>query len=283
MKTAESISDLRLLLNSAPRPIGFVPTMGFLHQGHLSLVEASIRENKTTVVSIYVNPLQFAPGEDFKQYPRDPEADRRMLSEIGTDVLFMPSDLELFPAGFGTQVEVPAMSEALCGRHRPGHFRGVATIVLKLFNLVKPDSAYFGRKDAQQALIIKRMSRDLNLDLKIRTLPTVRDRDGLALSSRNSYLSPEERKKAPALSAALREAERLVSLGEKNTALIKQAMLAVLDGTAGIETEYCETVSLDTMRPLETVEPGNTLIAVAVRIGGTRLIDNTVIGDLDQC
>jgi pantoate--beta-alanine ligase len=226
--------------------IGLVPTMGAFHEGHLSLFRAARAENDTVVASLFVNPAQFTPGEDLDRYPRDEERDARLAEEEGVDVLFIPTAGEIYPAGFQTWVEVEQLGSLLEGEHRPGHFRGVATVCLKLFNIVRPDRAYFGQKDAQQAAVIRRMARDLAVPVEIRVCPTVRDEDGLAFSSRNDYLSPEERAKALALPRALRARDR-----------------TLLDG---LEVDYFEEADF---------EP--RVLAAAVRVGGTRLIDNVVL------
>ena len=244
MKTVRTISELRAELGEA-RP-GFVPTMGAFHEGHLSLIRAARAENDLIVVSLFVNPAQFGQGEDFSRYPRDETQDSAQAEAEGADYLFAPSRDELYPPGFQTWVEVEEVSKPLEGAARPGHFRGVATVCLKLFNIVRPRRAYFGQKDAQQVAVIKRMARDLDLDLEIRVLPTVREEDGLALSSRNAYLSPEERQAALALPRALQARDR-----------------SLLNG---LEVDYFEEADF---------EP--RVLAAAVRVGTTRLIDNVVL------
>ena len=252
MRTVRTIAEVRAALAGAGET-GLVPTMGAFHEGHLSLFGAARAENDTLVVSLFVNPAQFAPGEDLARYPRDEERDARLAAEHGVDILFAPADGELYPPGFQTWVEVEELSQPFEGAFRPGHFRGVATLCLKLFNVVRPARAYFGQKDAQQAAVIKRMVRDLDLELEIRVLPTVRDGDGLALSSRNAYLSPAEREAALALPRALQARDR-----------------ALLDG---LEVDYFEEADF---------EP--RVLAAAVRVGGTRLIDNVVLeeGEPDE-
>ncbi len=268
------------------RSIGFVPTMGTLHQGHLSLVEQSKKENNITVVSIFVNPTQFAPGEDFAAYPRDFETDKKALRELGVDILFLPGGREIYPDGYSTYVEVEKPGQVLCGRTRPTHFRGVTTVVLKLFNIVTPDNAYFGRKDAQQAVIIKKMVKDLDLDVTIRTLPIVRAADGLALSSRNTYLSRDEREAALALSRGLRKAEQFVGDGLRKAADIKQIIEKELETGELIKIDYIEVVSLTTLEPFDAgnkdaeIDVNNTLTAAAIWVGKTRLIDNFILGDI---
>jgi pantoate--beta-alanine ligase len=254
--------------------------MGYLHDGHLSLVDRCREENDVTIVSIFVNPTQFGPGEDFDSYPRDLGRDRRLLQERGVDIVFYPSREELYPQDYLTYVEVEQLGGVLCGAARPGHFRGVTTIVSKLLNIVAPSRAYFGRKDAQQAIIIKRMVRDLNMDTDIRTLPIVRDEDGLALSSRNSYLSSEERKAALCLQAALRQAEAAIRSGLLESAALKELIVGKIREHPLVTVDYVEMVSLDRLETLDTVEPGNTLVAAAVRVGKARLIDNFILGDI---
>ena len=283
MKTCRTIASLRRAL-AVPIPgkgrLGFVPTMGFLHEGHLSLVRASCRENDLTVVSIYVNSSQFGPGEDLGRYPRDPRQDAAKLRREGVDILFMPADAEMYPPGFRTWVDVTGLDGKLCGGSRPGHFRGVTTVVLKLFMLLKPQRAYFGQKDAQQALIIARMIRDLNLPVRLRVLPIVRDADGLALSSRNVFLSAEERRAALALPKALRRARALIEAGERDARALRAAMRAEISRQRLLAIDYIAVVRLDDLEETARVEPGNTLVAAAVRAGRTRLIDNILSGEI---
>jgi len=268
------------------RHIGFVPTMGYLHEGHLSLVEQCRNENDITVVSIFVNPTQFAPNEDFAAYPRDFEKDEKALREMGVDILFLPEAGEIYPQGYLTYVEVEKLGKALCGKTRPTHFRGVTTVVLKLFNMVTPDRAYFGRKDAQQAVIIKKMVKDLNLDITIRTLPIVRDADGLALSSRNTYLSPEEREAALCLPRGLRKAKQLIATGLRKVTDVKKEIRKELETNELIKIDYVEVVSLTTLEPFEAgkaeteIDMNDTLTAAAIWVGRTRLIDNFILGDI---
>ncbi|MGB9835214.1 MAG: pantoate--beta-alanine ligase [Candidatus Saccharicenans sp.] len=253
--------------------IGFVPTMGYLHEGHLSLVRESKKRTDRTVVSIFVNPTQFGPNEDYQVYPRDLERDQKLLSREGVDLLFYPSVEVMYPEGYKTFVEVKDLQDRLCGRSRPGHFRGVCTVVLKLFNIVQPDEAFFGWKDAQQVIILQKMVEDLNVPVKITPLPLVRDHDGLALSSRNTYLSPEERKAALVLNRSLDLAAELINKGERSAELIKRRMLELIQQEPLARVDYVEVVDLKTLEPLEQVRE-NTLIALAVFIGRTRLIDN---------
>jgi len=257
MKTVHTIPELRAALASAGR-VGLVPTMGAFHDGHLSLFRAARDECDTVVVSLFLNPTQFGANEDLTRYPRDEPRDSKLAQDAGVDILFAPSAGEMYPEGFGTWVEVENTGAE--GNARPGHFRGVATVCLKLFNIVRPQAAYFGQKDARQVSVLRRMLRDLNLDLELRVLPTVRDADGLALSSRNAYLSDEERRAAVALPRAL-EAGR--SARTQGSDPVKAARAAL----NGLEPDYVELVDLD----------GATVLAAAARIGSTRLIDNVVL------
>ncbi len=253
--------------------VGFVPTMGYLHEGHLNLVREARKQTDRVVVSIFVNPTQFGPNEDYQVYPRDFDRDRELLSKEGVDLIFYPSVEVMYPEGYKTYVEVKDLQDRLCGRSRPGHFRGVCTVVLKLFNIVQPEEAFFGWKDAQQVIILQKMVEDLNLPVKIVPLPLVRDDDGLALSSRNTYLSPEERKAALVLSRSLDLAAELIKSGEKRAEVIKNRMLELIQQEPRARVDYVEIVDLRTLEPLEQVQD-NTLIALAVFIGRTRLIDN---------
>ena len=281
MKTCRTVASLRRALAAAgKKQIGFVPTMGFLHEGHLSLVRRCRRENDVTVVSIYVNPAQFGPAEDLKRYPRDPRRDSALLKKEDVDVLYLPDDAEMYPPPYRTWVRVEELESKLCGRSRPGHFRGVATVVLKLFNQVGPRRAYFGQKDAQQALIIRRMILDLDLGVRLRVLPIVRDADGLALSSRNVYLSAAERRAALALPRSLRRAQTLIEAGKKDSQALRAAMAAEMAREPLLAVDYIAVVRLDDLEETARIEPGNTLVAAAVRVGTTRLIDNTLSGEI---
>jgi pantoate--beta-alanine ligase len=256
------------------RSIGLVPTMGCLHDGHLSLLRAARAECDVVVMSLFVNPAQFGPGEDLERYPRDEARDAELAAEGGVDLIYAPPVAEVYPEGFATAVEVAGLTEVLDGdpaRRGPGHFRGVTTVVAKLFNTVQPDIAYFGRKDAQQLAAIRRMVRDLDFPVRIEGLPTVREPDGLAMSSRNAYLGPEERDRATALSRALREVERVAREGSLAPAL-EAARRVIAD--AGIEPEYLEARDPESLRPLTNPNGRPALIAVAARVGGARLIDN---------
>ena len=259
------------------RTIGFVPTMGYLHEGHLSLIRAAREECDIVVVSIFVNPAQFAPGEDLDRYPRDMEQDERLAEKEEVDVIFTPSTGEMYPDGHAACVEMTGpLTETLCGVSRPGHFRGVITVCAKLFNIVRPHKSYFGQKDAQQAAVIKHMVRDLNMPVEICTMPVVREKDGLAMSSRNIYLSGGERQQALGLSRSLERAEKMITGGEVSAEGIKEEIRKVLRESKDIRIDYVEVVDADSLESLETVAD-NTLIAIAAFVGDTRLIDNIVI------
>jgi pantoate--beta-alanine ligase len=264
-------------LRQKGRSIGLVPTMGALHEGHLSLIRQARKENDISVVSIFVNPIQFSPREDFSRYPRPIKQDLALCRAEKVDIVFHPQAQEIYPVGFKTYVEVEELQDVLCGASRAGHFRGVATIVAKLFNIIQPAKAYFGQKDAQQAVIIQRMSQDLNLEAKIRVMPIVRAKNGLALSSRNIYLDKEQHSQALSLSESLAMAKQLILSGEKDAALIvKKIKERIMSCSGSARIEYISVVDPDELRPLETIT-GSCLIALAVRIGKTRLIDNLVI------
>ena len=263
--------ELRLLRQRG-KTIGFVPTMGFLHEGHLSLVKKARQENDIVVVSIFVNPVQFAPQEDFKTYPRDLKRDMKLLSGL-CDYLFTPRAQQMYRANFSTFVEVERLDDHLCGRARKGHFRGVATVVCKLFNIVMPDCAYFGQKDIQQALIVKRLARDLNYYTAIKILPTVREKDGLAMSSRNTRLRACERSDAVVLFQALKSAQRLVSSGLTDTEKIKKILEDFIGHKESAKIDYVEIVDKASLEPVNRIEK-EALLALAVYIGKVRLIDN---------
>jgi len=258
------------------RTIGFVPTMGYLHKGHMALIEKAVRECDTVVVSIYVNPTQFGPKEDLKKYPRDFSRDKKMLARAGVGTIFYPSTRQMYPDGYATYINVEGLSDVLCGSSRPGHFKGVATIVAKLFNIVIPHRAYFGQKDYQQQLIIRKLVKDLDLGIKVITVPTIREKDGLAMSSRNSYLSPLERKNAAVIIRSMRFADQLVMSGVKSPHRIREAVIKMLRTVKELKIDYvaiCDTNSLEQRKIIK----GKTLIAVAVFIGNTRLIDNIIV------
>jgi pantoate--beta-alanine ligase len=282
MRTVRTVRELREALapeRRAGRTIGLVPTMGAFHGGHLSLIRRARRDCDVVVVSLFVNPTQFAPGEDLDAYPRDEQRDVQLAEAEGVDVLFAPALEEVYPDGFDTTVTVGGITEILEGhpsRRGPSHFAGVTTVVTKLFNMAGPDVAYFGQKDAQQAIVLRQLVRDLDIPVRIEVCPTVRDPDGLALSSRNAYLSDAERERALALSRALRAAGAAVESGERDGAAVLRAARSELD-EAGIEPEYLELRSATDLTPVERVN-GSTLLAVAARVGRARLIDNVLLG-----
>lgn len=282
MKSVRTVAELRSTLapeRAAGRSVGLVPTMGFFHEGHLSLMRAARAENDVVVVSLFVNPTQFAPGEDLDAYPRDEQRDSDLARSERVDVLFAPAPEEVYPDGFATEVRVAGLTDVLDGdpgRRGAAHFNGVTTVVCKLLNMAAPDAAYFGQKDAQQALVVTRMARDLDLPARIEVRPTVREPDGLAMSSRNAYLEPGERERAVALSRALAAAADVVAGGERGSQAVLATARAELDA-AGIAPEYLELRSATDLSPVERVN-GSTLLAVAAHVGRARLIDNIVLG-----
>jgi pantoate--beta-alanine ligase len=280
MKTLLSVNEMQsasLAWRREGRRVGFVPTMGFLHEGHLSLIRAARRLADVVVVSIFVNPTQFGPGEDLGRYPRDLDRDSRLCGDAGVDVLFCPSADDMYASGHSVYIDEGRLSSGLCGRSRPGHFRGVATVVAKLFNIVQPDVAVFGQKDAQQARLIQQMVADLNFPVRIVVAPTIREPDGLAMSSRNTYLSVAARARATAIHRGLRAAEDMFAGGERRSERLKHAVCACLEGAPPpIEVDYVELTSYRTLHPVEEVRE-DALLAVAVRIEGTRLLDNVVL------
>ena len=265
-------------IRGAGKRLGFVPTMGALHEGHLSLVRAARSSSDLVAASIFVNPTQFGANEDLAKYPRSFERDRELLQGETVDLLFAPSVEEMYPAGAVTWVTVEGLSDKLDGRSRPGHFRGVTTVVAKLFHVVQPDAAFFGQKDAAQVAIIRRMVRDLNLPVEIGVCPIVRAADGLAMSSRNAYLDPDERKRALVLRRSLLRAEHLAETGERNAARLVAAGREEIDKESSVRLDYFEIVNPDTLDPLEDISGGG-LVAVAAVVGGTRLIDNILLGN----
>jgi len=277
VEVLETVAAVRARVRAerrAGKSIGLVPTMGYLHEGHLSLIRRARAECDFVVVSIFVNPLQFGPQEDYNTYPRDLNRDTRLAAEAGADVIFHPTPEEMYPAGFQTHVEVEKLSQGLCGAFRPGHFRGVATVVTKLFNIVGPDRAYFGEKDAQQLAIIRRMVRDLNLDVEIVPMPIVRESDGLALSSRNTYLSPAERRAATVLYRALVYGRDLIAAGERDGLRVRDAVRRTLESEPLVSRiDYVAVVDPDTLEEKTTLS-GSVMLAVAAYIGKVRLIDN---------
>jgi pantoate--beta-alanine ligase len=283
MRTIRTVAELRAELDPARREgkaIGLVPTMGAFHEGHLELIRRARAQNDVVVVSLFVNPAQFGPSEDLDAYPRDESRDAALAEELGVDVLFAPPVEEVYPAGFSTSVSVAGLTEVLDGdphQRGPEHFAGVTTVVTKLFNMAQPSAAYFGQKDAQQALVIKQLVRDLDIPVRIEVVPTVRELDGLAMSSRNAYLTDEERERALGLSRALAAANREVAAGRRDAQTVLAAASGELEAH-GIEPEYLELRSADDLSPAQRVN-GRTLLAVAARVGRARLIDNVILGD----
>lgn len=280
MKIIRSVPEAVSYSNNLKRlgkSIGLVPTMGYLHEGHLSLARRAAKENDAAIMSIFVNPTQFGPKEDLKKYPRDFKNDERLARSARVSAIFYPSSRSMYPDGYKTYVEVEDITRMLCGLSRPAHFRGVTTVVSKLFNIIRPDIAYFGRKDAQQAIVIKRMALDLNMGLKIKVLPIVRERDGLAMSSRNVYLSKKERSDARVLYEALDLARQLIKKGLRGSGKIKKRMTGLIKTKKSAEIDYISISSIDDLEELKVVKE-RALIALAVRIGKTRLIDNIIIG-----
>jgi len=278
MRLIQNVSEMKALSKSViddGKTIGFVPTMGYLHQGHLSLVQKAREENDIVVVSIFVNPTQFGPNEDYSRYPRDLERDLRLLNPFNVDYIFNPSVEEMYPAYYSVYVDETEMSKYLCGARRPGHFRGVCTVVTKLFNIVRPTHAYFGQKDAQQFRILRRMVENLNMDVEMVEMPIVREPDGLAMSSRNVYLSDEERREAPRLYKSLLEAKKLIDSGERDVQKIKDEIQRVLNHPL-LKIDYVEIVDEKTLIPVDRIE-GDVIVAIAVFFGKARLIDNVII------
>ena len=278
MITITSLAELRTARLGLTGSLGLVPTMGYLHRGHLSLVERARAENDHVAVSVFVNPTQFGPNEDLSRYPRDLARDLELLAPYHVDLVWTPTPEAMYPAGFQTWVNVEQVSAPLEGKQRPGHFRGVATVVAKLFNAFTPDRAYFGQKDAQQVVVIRRMVRDLNFPLEIVTCPIVREPDGLALSSRNVYLSAEERQAATVLSRALRAAEAAFAAGERDADTLRAVVSSTLAAEPLAREEYVSAADPETLAELETIGAAGTLLSLAVRVGKTRLIDNVVLG-----
>lgn len=274
MKILKSISEVRIVVNNnKDKQIGFVPTMGFLHEGHLSLIKKAREENELVFVSIFVNPTQFGENEDLDSYPRDLERDSKLCLNAGVDYIFLPNANEMYGENFSTFVQVDKLREGLCGKSRPVHFNGVCTVVTKLFNIVKPNKAYFGEKDAQQLAIIKRLVKDLNIDVEIIGCPIVREEDGLAKSSRNSYLSEKERIEARVLSMGLKKCKALLESGERDVQALKKVIEEEINKAESSKIDYIEIVDSESLQEVETVK-NKILVAIAVFIGKTRLIDN---------
>ncbi len=279
MRIIHDIKEMKALVQEVRRQqktIGFVPTMGCLHEGHLALMKEAKSKTDFVVASIFVNPIQFGVGEDYEEYPRDLNRDSFLVESAGVDAVFTPPVKEMYPHGYATFVDVQQLTDKLCGKSRPGHFRGVTTVVTKLFNIIQPDIAFFGQKDAQQSIILQKMVEDLNMNLKIDTIPTVREVDGLAMSSRNSYLNPEERKAALVLYRSLTAAQKLIESGERNTNVLIKQMNELISLEPLAKIDYIEILSFPDLAETEYLL-GRNLIALAVFIGKTRLIDNMVV------
>ena len=277
LTVARTIADLRMALRAPAAPIGLVPTMGFLHEGHLSLVEAARAECPTVVVSIFVNPTQFGPNEDFEDYPRDEDRDLDLLGDAGADIAFIPSVEEIYPPGDSTRVRVGGLTEVLEGERRPGHFEGVATVVSRLYLVVGPDRAYFGEKDAQQLAVLRRMTADMQFPIEVVGCPTVREPDGLALSSRNIYLTPEERAQAPALHAGLQAAVAAFENGVRDASALRAVVRDHIAAQPLAEIDYISLADSETLAELEGLIKPPALLSLAVRFGAARLIDNVTL------
>ena len=282
MRIIETVKEMQHVadeLRAKGKKIGFVPTMGYLHEGHLALVRKARELSDVVVVSIFVNPTQFGPTEDLAKYPRDFERDRQLLQQEKTDIIFFPGAKEIYPDGYSTYVQVRELEEHLCGKSRSGHFVGVATVVAKLFNIVKPHFAVFGQKDYQQLRVIERMAKDLNMDLEVVPYPTVREEGGLAMSSRNSYLSAEEREKALRIYASIRKVEELFKAGERGSAVLIEEAKQVLKSSEGVEIEYVTISDAETLVEIDRINH-RAVLAIACRVGKTRLIDNTILTEV---
>ena len=277
MKVLYETAEVKRWRRKRSGSVGFVPTMGYLHEGHIKLIRWARAENKNVAVSIFVNPTQFGPREDFAAYPRDPERDLSLLKQEKVDVVFMPDAEEIYPPQSSTWVEVGNVTERLEGAFRPGHFRGVATVVAKLFGIVEPTRAYFGQKDAQQLVVIRRMVADLNMNVEVVAVPTVRELDELAMSSRNVYLDPEERESAVVLYKALSRAQKLWGKGERSAELLRKEMTSLIESEPKATIDYVSIADPETLEELEDIED-NALVSMAVRIGKTRLIDSMTLG-----
>ncbi len=279
MKIVHTIEEVRKEVKawkSAGASVGFVPTMGYLHAGHGSLIQASVKGNDKTVVSIFVNPMQFGPNEDLESYPRDLEADAKLCESLGADLIFNPEPEEMYAQGFCSFVNMTGLPDALCGLTRPVHFKGVCTVVNKLFNIVAPDRAYFGQKDAQQLAIIMRMVKDLNMDIEVIGCPIIREDDGLARSSRNIYLTADERAQAVILSKSVELGKKMIADGQRDAATVLSAMKELINTAPLADIDYVEMVDMNTMNSIEKIE-GNVLCAMAVRFGKARLLDNFIL------
>lgn len=278
IRTVREMQDYSETQRKAGRRIAFVPTMGYFHEGHLNLMREGRKRGDVLVISIYVNPTQFGPTEDLEKYPRDFERDSRLAEDVGVDVIFFPSNAEMYPPNFQTYVTVEEVTKNLCGLSRPGHFRGVATVCAKLFNMVKPHAAIFGKKDFQQLVTIKRMVADLNMDLEIIGMPTTREKDGLAMSSRNVYLSPEERESALCLSRSLKMARQQYEQGERDAGRIRESIRTYIESVPCTRIDYLKICSTATLQDVDSLDE-ESVLALAVFVGSTRLIDNYVFGE----
>jgi len=276
IQVVRTIAEMKKLRRKCKGSVGLVPTMGYLHEGHLELVRRAKAENPVAVATIFVNPTQFAPSEDFKSYPRDLDRDLALLEKVKTDIVFAPADGEMYSDGYDTWVEVRGITSKLEGRSRPTHFQGVTTVCNRLFNIIEPDRAYFGQKDAQQAIVIQRMVADLNMNLEIVVCPTVREKDGLAMSSRNTYLTAEERPSAPVLYKSLCLAKDMYGRGERDAAVIKKAMHELISAVPAARIDYISIADTGALDEVEVIR-GRTLISLAVRLGKPRLIDNIIL------
>lgn len=279
MKIISTVAETRAIIKEWKKnglKVGLVPTMGYLHEGHLSLIKKAVSENDRVVVSIFVNPTQFGPNEDYETYPRDIDKDSALCESAGADIIFHPEASEMYPKGACTYVNMTGLTDVLCGKSRPTHFQGVCTVVSKLFNITTPDNAYFGQKDAQQLAVIKRMVKDLNFDINITGCPIVREEDGLAKSSRNTYLNKEERKAALVLHRAITCGQSLVNNGERNASVVINRMKDIINAEPLAKTDYVEIVDMNTMESVSVIK-GEILCAIAVYIGKTRLIDNFIV------
>jgi pantoate--beta-alanine ligase len=270
------MSTLVKIFRKEGKSISLVPTMGYLHEGHASLIRAARKHTDVVVVSIFVNPVQFGPKEDFEKYPRDMKRDEALATTAGADIVFAPSAKDMYPDGYSTYVNVERLTDVLCGASRPGHFKGVATVVAKLFEIVRPEIAYFGQKDAQQAMVIKKMAADLNTGIEIKVLPIIRESDGLAMSSRNIYLSESERKDALVLHEALKKAEAMIKSGEREAKKIIRAMKELISAIPSAKADYISIVDITNLKGIKVLS-GEVLVALAVFIGKTRLIDNILM------
>ena len=277
MQIARSIPEMKALRSKCVESVGFVPTMGYLHEGHIELVRIAGRDNPVAVVSIFVNLTQFAPNEDYKAYPRDLDRDLSVLDKVKTGIVFIPDSDEMYAGGYNTWVDVQGITGKLEGKSRPTHFRGVTTICNKLFNIVQPDKAYFGQKDAQQALVIQKMVADLNMNLEVIVCPTIREKDGLAMSSRNTYLTDSERLSAPVLYRSLCMARDMFAKGERDAGIIRKAMADLISQEPAAKIDYVSIADMQTLDEVDTIK-SKALVSLAVRLGKPRLIDNIVLG-----